>query len=137
MKSVPLIGILLLCSLKLYTQDLSDPTGTWRVDSVVLNKQLRIKEDVKADLQLIANGMKLSILHLGKNGKAEFDTRVPQLVINDAKWTYDAAEGRIVLSDRKSAANLMYLLYMNKGLPVFYMEQSPFILHVTRIKDKN
>lgn len=102
--------------------------------SVNLSDQFEYNPASKANLEQIAAALSGSYLELRKNGRASFNTKVPQLQVADARWTYHMDEGRLSLTESKGGAGVLmeFLVATNDQQTLFYLMESPFVLEMKK-----
>ncbi|MEJ2003529.1 MAG: hypothetical protein P8X57_00855 [Cyclobacteriaceae bacterium] len=118
------------------SQDHLEMEGSWKIDNVQLSDQFEYDPSTEAQLLQIAEALVGSRLELDKKGLANFNTKVPQLYVEDARWSYINTEGRLQLTDNKDASSVImeFLVIASTESTLFYLAESPFVFHMNRIK---
>ena len=128
--------IALLWSFELPAQEAEDLKGRWEVREAALSDAFEYDAQTASQLLQIAEALQGSILELKKNGRASFLTKVPQLRIENAKWTYDIEKGslKLVAQDDKTGNMELLVFHEEQGI-MAYIAESPFILHLKKINE--
>jgi len=112
--------------------------GIWEVKSVRLSDQFEYDESTRSGLMQIASALEGSRLHLNGKGKARFETKVPQLYVAEARWTYDESTGTLRLADQRDAANILmeFLVATGGENTLFYLAESPFVFEMKHLQNE-
>jgi hypothetical protein len=109
--------------------------GTWDVTNVELSDQFEYDARTEAQLGQIAQALIGSSLELTRKGKAVFNTKVPQLYVDRARWSYNPDEGSLKLTDYRNEQDVImeFLIAPSAGKTLFYISESPFVMEMKKV----
>ena len=134
MKKTFTVLILLLTGFLNFGQTEKSLIGKWHVEEVIIPKD-SIPQDQPELLKDLTSAFKLCSFYFGEDGKFVFDFQYEDMKISDGKWTYNAVNKTIEVTEAGNPNSSLMAITVDKRTEdeiYFIIQETPIVLKVKK-----
>jgi hypothetical protein len=139
MKQLKLFVLISLISFSTLAQNKNDITGNWKVVQLLLPEA--VKNNKKANIQMIEKMFLQSIYHFNNDGTCVVECPVKEMQFKNCSWTFAEKDRSISIDGTAPDGNkgmlMKFFVSSKNGKWYFEVDESPITLEVQKMTGAN